>query len=234
MTFTEIYTMLFNADITWYSSLARILVSFVLGVILGIERRKRNQFLGMRTLVVITVSSTLLMILSIYMGTVVATINGDPSRIAAQVVSGIGFLGAGTIVLHGMNIKGLTSSAIIWGAAAIGLSVGAGLIIPAFFTVILLLVLLGILEKIEGRFFHTEITKKLQLTFKNKAIQLEEIQKILTDSKFTITNFDINNDILNESMILTYHIRMPQKYDIFKIIERIKTIGNLENFKIKD
>ncbi len=234
MTFSEVYALLFNSDITWYSSLARILVSFLFGIALGLERRKRNQFLGMRTLIVITVSSSLLMILSIYMGTEIATINGDPSRIAAQVVSGIGFLGAGTIVLHGINIKGLTSSAIIWESAAIGLTVGAGLIIPAFFTVFIILLLMWILEKVEEKFFPFEVTKKLHLTFKNKKVDVEAIAKILKENKLRINNFDINNDLVNENINITYHIRMPQTYDIFTIIEQIKLIGILENFTIKD
>ena len=234
MTFTDIYDLLFLADITWCSSLARILLSFFLGVLLGLERRKRNQFLGMRTLIVITVSSTLLMILSIYMGTEIATTIGDPSRIAAQVVSGIGFLGAGTIILHGMNIKGLTSSAIIWGAAAIGLAVGAGLILPALFTVFILLVFIIGLEKIEERFFPLEVAKRLELTFENELVDVKKIETILKEKKIVISNLDINSNLVKKVIIVTFYIRLPQSFDIFTIIEEIKLIGNLENFRIKD
>ena len=234
MTFIELYNDLFSADITWYSSLARILLSFLMGMALGLERRKRNPFLGMRTLIVITVSSTLLMILSIYMGTKIATINGDPSRIAAQVVSGIGFLGAGTIILHGMNIKGLTSSAIIWGAAAIGLAVGAGLIFPALFTVFVLLVLIILLEKIEERFFPLEISKKLELTFNNKTIDVKQIETILRKNNFFVTNVDINSDLIHDVIVITFYIKLPQSFDIFETMEDVKAIGTLEKFKIKD
>ncbi len=234
MTFTDIYDLLFSADVTWYSSLARILLSFILGVFLGLERRKRNQFLGMRTLIVITVSSTLLMILSIHMGTEIATTMGDPSRIAAQVVSGIGFLGAGTIILHGMNIKGLTSSAIIWGAAAIGLAVGAGLIIPALFTVFILLVFIIGLEKIEERYFPLEVVKQLELTFGNELVDVKKIEAILKEKKIVVSNLDINSNLVKKVIIVTFYIRLPQSFDIFTIIEEIKMIGNLENFKIKD
>ena len=234
MTFTDFYNLLFTEDITWYSSLARILVSFVLGMALGLERRKRNQFLGMRTLIVITVSSTLLMILSIYMGTEVATINGDPSRIAAQVVSGIGFLGAGTIILHGMNIKGLTSSAIIWGAAAIGLAVGAGLMFPALLTVFILLVLIVLLEKIEERFFPLEISKRLELTFYNKTLDVKQIEKILKKNGFLVTNLDISSNLEQDVIVITFYIKLPQTFDIFTTIEDIKLIGKLAKFKIKD
>ena len=88
----------------------RLLLSFVAGCILGLERKFRMQFVGMRTLVLICVSSSLLMMLSVYTVQIAVPLSGDPARIAAQVVSGIGFLGAGAILRHGLNVRGLTSA----------------------------------------------------------------------------------------------------------------------------
>ena len=110
----------------------KLCLSFVCGFILGIERKSRQQTVGMRTLILISVSSTLLALLSSYMALVNDIHQGDPSRIAAGVVSGIGFLGGGAILHQGLNIKGLTSAAIIWAAAALGLAIGSGLYIQSF------------------------------------------------------------------------------------------------------
>ena len=113
-----------------YDCLLKVAVSFFCGIVLGIERRTRQQFIGLRTLILICVSSCLLMQISLYIATL-SQGRGDPGRIAAQVVSGIGFIGAGAILHQGLNIKGLTSAAIIWTAAALGLAIGAGYLVPS-------------------------------------------------------------------------------------------------------
>lgn len=111
--------------------LIRILLSGVLGAIIGLERTRRFKEAGIRTHCIIAVSSAAFMILSKYafldMDYVVGTSAADPARIAAQVVSGISFLGAGVIFKHNTSIKGLTTAAGMWATAAVGMSVGAGM-----------------------------------------------------------------------------------------------------------
>ena len=97
-------------ELSWQVCLVRLLLSFLAGGIMGLERKLRMRFVGIRTLVLICVSSCVIMLLSLYLSTVG---NGDPARLAAQVVSGIGFLGGGAILREGFNVKGLTSAAII-------------------------------------------------------------------------------------------------------------------------
>ena len=116
-------------ELTIEAGILRIFCSFIAGAIMGLERKLRMQFVGMRTLVLISVSSCLIMMLSIYTSQTFHPISADPARLAAQVVSGIGFLGGGAILREGFNVKGLTSAAIIWTAAALGLSFGAGFFI---------------------------------------------------------------------------------------------------------
>ncbi|MFI3257109.1 MAG: MgtC/SapB family protein, partial [Spirochaetales bacterium] len=91
MILSDLYSMFFESELTWSACLVRIFVSFLFGCIFGLERKKRQQFIGIRTVMLICVSSTLLMMLSIYAGTKLPNGTGDPTRIAAQVVSGIGF-----------------------------------------------------------------------------------------------------------------------------------------------
>ena len=111
--------------------LIRLLLSAGLGALVGLERSKRQKEAGVRTHCIIACTSALFMILSKYSFIDVTTIDGlrgaDPARIAAQVVSGISFLGAGVIFKNGNSIRGLTTAAGMWGTAAVGMAIGAGL-----------------------------------------------------------------------------------------------------------
>ncbi len=234
MEFSEVFAKLFQSEVTWYASLSRILVSFICGVIMGAERQKRNQFIGIRTITIISVSSTLLMLLSIYAGTKLPGSTGDPTRIAAQVVSGIGFLGAGTIVLQGLNIKGLTSSAVIWSSAAVGLAIGAGFIIPTILTVFLLVLALVFVEKIEEKYFPSGRSKRLILAFSNKRVDVDTIQKLLNSNGLTVINTDISRDFDKKYTELTFFVKVPNSIDIFDIIDKIKSLGHLEEFSLID
>lgn len=124
--------------------LMKLGISAIFGLIIGLEREIRNKPLGLKTSLVICLSSCLLTIVSIESANKYAVAGlhvMDPMRLAAQVVSGIGFLGAGAILRkHNDVIIGLTTAAMIWGAAGLGIAVGAGFIVEAFFGLLLILV----------------------------------------------------------------------------------------------
>lgn len=109
----------------------RLLLSAALGALVGLERSKRQKEAGVRTHCIIACTSALFMILSKYAFMDLVNISGirgaDPARIAAQVVSGISFLGAGVIFKNGNSIRGLTTAAGMWGTAAVGMAIGAGM-----------------------------------------------------------------------------------------------------------
>jgi putative Mg2+ transporter-C (MgtC) family protein len=129
----------------------RLCLAFVAGGIIGMERSSRRQVAGLRTHILIAVGACCLMLLSIWLPQQMGA--GDPGRIAAQVVSGIGFLGAGAIIRLGNNIRGLTTAASLWLTAAIGLTVGAGMFIVALTAVILALITLVLLSRLERKLF---------------------------------------------------------------------------------
>ena len=113
---------LYSQEINFETALLRLVFSFMAGMLIGIEREAHSQPAGMRTHILISIGSTLAMLLSIYIPqTYMQFQNGDPGRIAAQVVTGIGFLGAGAILRLGVNVKGLTTAASIWAMAMLGL-----------------------------------------------------------------------------------------------------------------
>jgi putative Mg2+ transporter-C (MgtC) family protein len=129
----------------------RLCLAFVAGGVIGMERSSRRQVAGLRTHILIALGACCLMLLSIWLPRQLGS--GDPGRIAAQVVSGIGFLGAGAIIRLGNNIRGLTTAASLWLSAAIGLSIGAGMFIVALTAEILALITLMLLNRLERKLF---------------------------------------------------------------------------------
>jgi putative Mg2+ transporter-C (MgtC) family protein len=136
----------------------RLLLSALLGGLIGLERESKQHAAGLRTHILVAVGATLITIASMYGFSEVLGVYGvassrDPARVAAQIVSGIGFLGAGTILREGSTIKGLTTAASLWVVAGIGLAVGAGLDMAAATTTVIVVIALVVLNKFEKRFF---------------------------------------------------------------------------------
>jgi|HigsolmetaAR203D_1030402.scaffolds.fasta_scaffold01818_11 Uncharacterized membrane protein len=130
----------------------RLGVAVVLGGLIGIERELSNHPAGFRTHILVCIGSALIMLLSIYGFSEFINepnVRVDPARLAAQVISGIGFLGAGTIIRKGVSISGLTTAASLWATAGIGLSAGAGFYSGALLTTFLVLICLFVLNKLE-------------------------------------------------------------------------------------
>jgi putative Mg2+ transporter-C (MgtC) family protein len=127
--------------------IARLGIALALGAAIGFEREMDRQPAGFRTHALVALGAALFTIISAY-GFSGSSV--DPTRIAAQIVSGIGFLGAGTILHHRGSIRGLTTAASLWSAAAVGMAAGAGLILMATVGTVLIVVVLALLEGVEG------------------------------------------------------------------------------------
>jgi len=125
----------------------RLALGLVLGAVIGFERELHRQPAGFRTHSLVALGAALFTIVSAYGfgGSLV-----DPTRIAAQIVSGIGFIGAGTILQYRGNIRGLTTAASLWSVAAIGMAAGAGLLVMAVIGTLLILVVLSLLDRVEA------------------------------------------------------------------------------------
>lgn len=148
----EIINDINSPEITTVSSVYKMFVSMVLGAVVGYERKRRGQSAGVRTFSLISMGAALAMILSIYVPQLyTGSLDGDPTRIAAQVVTGIGFLGAGAIIQMKGSVRGLTTAAGIWMVASIGMAVGAGMYWLSFVATLLILFILVQLERIERR-----------------------------------------------------------------------------------
>ncbi len=124
----------------------RLTVGLILGAIIGFERELHRQPAGFRTHSLVALGAAMFAIISGYGFT---GPNADPTRIAAQIVSGIGFLGAGTILHYRGNIRGLTTAASLWSVAAVGTATGTGLYVLAGVGTVLILVILSVLDRVE-------------------------------------------------------------------------------------
>lgn len=137
-------------EITWLEMLVRIIIAFVLGGMLGMERGLKQRPAGLRTYMLVCVGACLIMMTNEYV--VQQYGSGDPVRMGAQVVSGIGFLGAGTIIVTRHNqIKGLTTAAGLWAAAAVGLATGVGFYEAAIAGAVVIFVTLSVLSNLDDR-----------------------------------------------------------------------------------
>jgi putative Mg2+ transporter-C (MgtC) family protein len=136
-----------NAQVT-----IRLILSALLSGFIGVERQLHRRAAGLRTHILVCVGSTLIMLTSMYIFDIYKDIAPvDPSRIAAGVITGIGFLGAGTIIRYGEEIRGLTTAASLWVVAAVGLAVGCGFYSAAIVTTILVLMALLLLRRLENK-----------------------------------------------------------------------------------
>lgn len=209
----------------------RLAVSLIFGFCLGFERKIRQHTVGIRTLILITSSSALLSILSVYMAET-GTVKGDPTRIAAAVITGIGFLGSGAIFRQGLNIRGLTSAAIIFACAAIGLSCGAGLYIPAAITFVFALVTLVIMGRFEHKLFPAEKRKLVEIKLKGKIFNNEEINKILVSYGLIIHDMDLKYSISEDITTLIYTIKTPDNIDSISMSQNIAELPGFLSFNL--
>lgn len=206
------FSELVGTALSWEVCFVRIFLSFLAGCIMGLERKFRMRFVGIRTLVLICVSSCVIMLLSIYLSQVLFVSSGDPARLAAQVVSGIGFLGGGAILREGFNVKGLTSAAIIWTGAALGLSIGAGFFFPALIALVFSLVALVLIEFLEEHFFPAEELKVLYLTCSENQPSLKDLKSLAAKFGVIVTNLN-NASLVDNILKVSYEARIPKSVD---------------------
>ncbi len=160
----------------------------------GLEREKNAKPAGFRTNILVALGAALIMIVSIKVRLLFDDPQVDPGRIAAQVVSGVGFLGAGTIIREGFTVKGLTTAAGIWAVSGIGLAAGAGFYVSGVTAAILAVLVLNILNKIESKVYGEPNKKQLiRIKAAYKSALLKEVNAIMEDNDLNIENMEVKS-----------------------------------------
>lgn len=216
--------------------LSRIGFSILFGFILGFEREVTGKFAGLRTHILVCVGACAFTLLSIY-GFRMHNIEGlsginDPARIGAQIITGIGFIGAGTVMRHGTNVLGITTAATLWVCAAVGMACGCGMFIIAAVTSVFSLIVLILIRKFESSFLLSKSseTKTLEIGIWAPVSKLDDINKTIDEgfSKAQSIKRSIINDTVNETVVIKLKIvtdcTLTLVNDIFSNKDFIKRI----------
>lgn len=184
-----------SVEVTTLSSIFKLLLSLLLGSVVGLERKRKGQIAGLRTFALISMGATLAMLISIYVPQEYLGLkNGDPGRIAAQVITGIGFLGAGAIIQGKGSVRGLTTAAGIWMVATIGLAVGVGFYLVSIFATALIIVILMVLEQWEHRIHIGGESRIIRLRVSDIVTDIEPYRECLARHNVTLVNVYVEYD----------------------------------------
>lgn len=206
----------------------RLFLAAVLGGLVGLEREAHGRAAGLRTHILVCVGATLIMLTGVNLAMSFQYSSSiDPFRMAAQVVSGIGFLGAGTIIRFRASVKGLTTAASLWAVAAIGLSIGSGFYKGAFFATALVLISLFALTRMESKMIKRDWYKTLKLDTKSGPNQLKAIREVLSDYSAEIKDFEIKK-IDEDNVNLELHLKLINLRLSDNIISDILDIKGIE------
>lgn len=226
------------ADSIWVISYgeaaARLLIATALGGLIGWERERNNHPAGFRTHILVCVGSTLIMLISTYGFSPFmeeSQVRFSPDRIAAQVVSGIGFLGAGTILRQGFTVSGLTTAASLWVVAAIGLAVGCGLHFEAALTTVIALVSLELLNRVEGILFHRRHLKVVRIQTVDQPGVLGELTTLMGRMGISIRQVQVDEGEESEVEII-FTLRFPAEKQIPEMIEVARTVAGVKSVHV--
>jgi putative Mg2+ transporter-C (MgtC) family protein len=212
----------------------RLVFAAILGSAIGLERERLSWAAGLRTHMLVCVGSALVMVVSAY-GFSDVLGNGvvlDPSRVAAQVVSGVGFLGAGAILARGEVVRGLTTAASVWTVAAIGLAVGGGLYIPAIAATVIILIILAGVKPLEKRFLRDKQRRELLIVAQRGVLSISTLHEFLGYSSLKVKQFDSQqseDDAEWEEITLTFSRLSAEE---FRSIERrLRQVDGIRQIK---
>ena len=209
-----------------FQTIIKLILGFMLAGIIGLERSSWSKPAGFRTHALVGISSVLIMLCGEYMS---KTYDIDPSRIPAQLLSGIGFIGAGTILRDGFNVKGLTTAAGLLAVTCIGLSIGAGFYLGGIVTTLIVYVILSYSYKISDKLDHFNLLDLQIAISKNVDEALTKIERILSDYQIDIKQMKKLNEDDTESDSTVLKIVGQYNKKGFNKNQLLKNISLLEN-----
>jgi putative Mg2+ transporter-C (MgtC) family protein len=218
---------------TWMSILIKLVLAVALGGVIGYEREHTQRPAGFRTHIIVCVGAALVMETSDFIfQRYHSFVNMDPARLGAQVISGIGFLGAGTIIRDGVNVKGLTTAASLWAVSCIGLAVGIGLYSGAILATAVIYITLLALK----RFEHIISPIQDNLIFiqtKNHPGWMDYVNNLLVKHNIAIKKVELENDQNNENISVRLTVNFPNIKIDADIIEGLQKISGITKVSIK-
>ncbi|MDO5040445.1 MgtC/SapB family protein [Clostridium sp.] len=234
--------------------LIRLMLSVIIGGIIGYDREFKNRPAGFRTHMLVCLGATISALIELQLGYFVinqiqlnqellGSLKVDSGRIVAQVISGIGFLGAGTIIRNKGSIKGLTTAASIWAVACVGLAIGMGFYTISIISALIIFIVLVFLKKFQNKFITKIEIFKFEVTYKSNKNTIREIDRILSDEDINIKGIDFyykecreeyirNDENIYDIKRCVYSIEAPRNIDLNEIISDICSVEEVLSAKI--
>ncbi len=213
----------------WYETMLKLICAMMLGGVIGYERENMNRPAGLRTHVLVCVGAAIVQVTSIeFYRQMMGTFTSDPFRLGAQVISGIGFLGAGTIMKEGNSIKGLTTAASLWTVACLGLTIGTGLYKESIFAAVAILVALKALRFFERKMLHNKNIAVLELEIYNNSDRIGSVLEVITKYEMDISYLllrDLKENKAKMEITLGYSQETPLEY----VLQEVALITGVQN-----
>ena len=228
------YFQIADADI-----MMRIVFAIILGSVIGLERELTNKSAGLITQIMVCLGACIFTILSIYGFSTAVTLYplGDPSRVAAQIITGIGFIGAGTVLRQGLTVTGLTTASTLWIVAAIGMACGCGKLSIAVVSTVLAIAVLVLIRILEVKIMPRNLKhmRKLKISFLCKYDEYDDVYKKLTEMFPEIV--DYNHKTIDEdgdNIKINIKILSSEKNPVMYVYRELEDIKSLQSVSVKE
>lgn len=221
----DIELQLTSLDVNAVNASFRLLLALLLGAAVGAERKHKGQVAGIRTFALISMGACLAMLLSIYVPQEYMGLkNGDPGRIAAQVITGIGFLGGGAMIQQRGSVRGLTTAAGIWIAAIIGMAVGVGMYLASVVCTFLIFMVIVGFNHFEHRIHIGQEMKVISIRCRGIIKDIDIYRTLLVQQRLKLSSYYIEQNYENDYTELNFVVLIPTRSDIIDIVNRISEV----------
>ncbi len=222
-----------STEVNIINAVVRMLLALALGAIVGAERKHKGQVAGIRTFALISMGACLAMLLSIYVPQVYMGLkNGDPGRIAAQVITGIGFLGGGAMIQMKGSVRGLTTAAGIWITAIIGMAIGVGMYIESFITTLLILFVLFGIDQFEHDHSIGQESKVLNLKLRGIVEDIEPYRELLADNGVHLSTFFAEYNYDKDESELNLVILTPVRANLLPLVGELSKLNPTKSINL--
>lgn len=216
-----------STEVNLGNTVFRLVLSMALGMVVGAERKRKGQIAGVRTFALISMGACLAMLLSIYVPQVYMGLkNGDPGRIAAQVITGVGFLGGGAMIHMKGSVRGLTTAAGIWMTAIIGMAVGVGMYWSSVIATALILVILVAFEYYEHRANLGQENRAVRVTVKGIVNDIAPYEEVFRKHRVHLSTYFLDYDYVNGLTNLNFIILSPSHRNYLPMFDALREVGD--------
>lgn len=215
-----------STQVTLSNSVFRLVIAMLIGCVVGWERKRKGQVAGLRTFTLISMGACLAMLLSIYVPQEYLGLkNGDPGRIAAQVVTGVGFLGGGAMIQQKGSIRGLTTAAGVWVVATLGMAVGVGMYAAAVVATVLVMITLITLEQWEHKVRIGQESRVVNIKVRDIVNDVTPFRKAFAANKMHLSTFYIEVDYEKTETEISFVVLSRRGSNYLKVFDSLRAVA---------